>query len=170
MKESIEEYANSNKILTMNEAYDAMVDYLDKYCNRVHSEDLDCLLSGMYILESDGTSVDSAAQEDWKESIDKVLKQNFANKDLTIIKEQVNNSADKIKVLTLHEAYNAMIDYLEGFCERTSSDETRALLDGMHLLANEISASPVAFAEWKKSVDKILKQNPQIRPYFTLTR
>jgi hypothetical protein len=63
-----------------------------------------------------------------------------------------------------------MIGYLEGFCERTNSNEIRTLLDDMHLLINGISTNPAAFIEWKESVDKILKQNPRIRPYLQLTK
>ena len=67
---------NLEKKLTIDEAYDAMIDYLEGYYDRTtHSGEVGSLLSGMYILESDNKSFDSAAQEDWSESVDKILNQ-----------------------------------------------------------------------------------------------
>jgi len=162
MKTQIKEHTDL-KVLTIDEAYDAMVDYLDKYYDRTNSADIGDCVSDL-LLWADGKSFDAAVQEDWKESVDKILKQNSAQS------KQVNNSQEQAKILTLHEAYNAMIGYLEGFCERTNSNEIRTLLDDMHLLINGISTNPAAFIEWKESVDKILKQNPRIRPYLQLTK
>jgi hypothetical protein len=60
--------------LTIDEAYDAMIDYLDQHYNRTHSDDIGSLLSGMQLL-SDNESVDPAALEDWVDSVNKVLNQ-----------------------------------------------------------------------------------------------
>jgi hypothetical protein len=65
---------NTEKKLTVDEAYDAMIDYLDKYYNRTHSDDVGSLLTGMLLL-ADGKSADSAALNDWNESVDKILNQ-----------------------------------------------------------------------------------------------
>ena len=48
----------------MDEAYDAMIDYLDGYYNRTQSDGVGSLLSGMMLL-ADGKSTDNAALADW---------------------------------------------------------------------------------------------------------
>jgi hypothetical protein len=69
-----ENMKNIEKKLTVSEAYDAMIDYLDKYYNRTHSDDIGSLLTGMLLL-ANGESADSAALEDWNKSVDKILNQ-----------------------------------------------------------------------------------------------
>ena len=76
------------------------------------------------------------------------------------------------KKLTIDEAYDAMIDYLEGYRDRTTpSSEVGSLLSGMDILESDnTSFDPAAQADWKRSVDKILSQNPRVRPYVKLTK
>ena len=62
---------NTKKNLTKLEAFKAMEDFLIKYYKRTSSDDVGSLLGDMQILE-DGTTADSAAWEDWIESIEKV--------------------------------------------------------------------------------------------------
>ena len=75
------------------------------------------------------------------------------------------------KKLTIDEAYDAMIDYLEGYYNRTGHpSDVGALLARMYLVADGTSADPAALEDWKKSVNKILNQNPRVRPYFKLIK
>lgn len=62
---------NTNKNLTILEAFEAMQDFLQGYYERTSSDDVGSLLGDMRILE-DGTTADSAAWEDWMESIEKI--------------------------------------------------------------------------------------------------
>jgi len=58
-------------IITRDEAYDAMVDYLDRYYSQVLANDpkspgdLACVLSEMMLLEFDETPMDPAVTEDY---------------------------------------------------------------------------------------------------------
>ena len=148
------------KALSFDEAYDAMVDYLEKYYNRGKSDDIAMLAGDLLILE-DGESADPAAIIDWKESVGKILNRN----------PQFNEGSpmmDNDKKLSIDEAYDAMIDYLEGYYSRGKSDDIGALLSGMLLFADGGSADPALMSDWQESVEKILKQNPRERPYLRL--
>jgi hypothetical protein len=73
------------------------------------------------------------------------------------------------KKLTIDEAYDAVVDYLDKYYNRTGyTGGIGALLSEMYLLTDGTSADPAALEDWKKSVDKILSQNPRVRPYFKL--
>jgi hypothetical protein len=74
------------------------------------------------------------------------------------------------KKLTADEAYDAMIDYLEGYCDRTHSDDVESLLSGMMLLADGKSADSAALEDWNKSVEKVLSRNNHTRPHLKLTK
>ncbi len=74
------------------------------------------------------------------------------------------------KKLTVDQAYDAMIDYLEGYCDRTHSDDVESLLSGMMLLPDGKSADSAAQEDWNKSVDKILNQKTHVRPYLKLVK
>jgi hypothetical protein len=162
---------NIEKKLTMDEAYDAMIDYLDKDYERTHSVDVVSLLDGMCLLKDNNKSADPGAQEEWKESVDKILSQNPRVRHNVSYEKDTLNMENTEKILTIDEAYDAMIDYLEGYYERISrSSEVGAILARMYLLADGTSAEPSALEDWKKSVDKILNQNPRVRPYLTFIK
>jgi hypothetical protein len=72
------------------------------------------------------------------------------------------------KKLSIDEAYDAMVDYLEGYYNRGKSEEIGALLSSMLLFTDGESADPAVMSDWKESVEKILKQNPRVRPFLTL--
>jgi hypothetical protein len=63
-----------------------------------------------------------------------------------------------------------MVDYLDEYYKRGLSDDVKALLDGMQLEADGTSVDPTALNNWDKSIDKILKQNPRVRPMFELIK
>jgi len=54
--------------------------------------------------------------------------------------------------------------------KRGLSDDVKVLLDGMQLKADGTSVDPEALNNWDKSVNKILKQNPRVRPMFELVK
>ena len=62
---------NKEKTLTLDEAYDAVIDYLDAYYEKTKSDDIGSLLSGMVLL-SDGRPADNAALDDWNQSVCKI--------------------------------------------------------------------------------------------------
>ena len=147
------------KLLTIDDAYDAAINFLHYFSHKYYTEtgdgDILLLTDDMRLLEDD-CSADPAAQSDWQDSIDKVLSQ-----------RSQSSKTSKVQ-LTTQEAYKTIIDFLEGYCSRTNSDETRELLNAMALQTDGSSVTPEALKDWIKSVNKILNQNPRIRPRFTL--
>lgn len=61
-----------------------------------------------------------------------------------------------METLTIHQAYRAMIHFLEGFYERTGSDDVAVLLGGMQILKDGRTADPAAWSDWMKSVTDAL--------------
>lgn len=74
------------------------------------------------------------------------------------------------KQLSIDEAYDAMVDYLEGYYNRTGSDDIAMLLGDLLLLEDGTSCDSAAMSDWEESVAKILNQNPRIRPRFELKK
>lgn len=150
--------ANKEVRLTMNDAYDAFVDFLEKYYQKTHIGDIGSLIGDMLLLKDDKPT-DPAALEDWNESVSKILDQD----------QQTYTPEVLVSItLTVDEAYNAMIDFLEGYCYRTSSDEIRVLLNEMALVDHRKTSNPIIWNDWIESVNTILNQNPRIRPRFLL--
>jgi hypothetical protein len=58
--------------ITIQQGYRAMIDFLENYYDRTQSDDVGGLLGDLMLLE-DGTSADSAAWEDWLNSVQKVV-------------------------------------------------------------------------------------------------
>lgn len=57
--------------LSIKEAYNAMIEFLDRYYEITKSDDVGSLLGGMMFLE-DGSTMDSAVWNDWLECVEKV--------------------------------------------------------------------------------------------------
>lgn len=57
--------------LSIEESYKAMVDFLEKYYKRTHSDDIGSLLSDMMFCQK-GVTMDPAAWQDWIASVNKV--------------------------------------------------------------------------------------------------
>jgi hypothetical protein len=72
------------------------------------------------------------------------------------------------KILTLDEAYDAMVDFLETYYKETNSDDIACLLSEMQLISEGQTADPADWHNWKESVDKILNQPAGSRSYFKL--
>lgn len=145
-----------NKKLTLCAAYCAMIDYLDKYYFTTYSDDLGSLLDGMVFL-ADGKTVDSAAWEDWLDAINKVNPSYDTYNNIDI-------------VLTINEAYVAMINFLENYACLTKSEDIRKLLDGRMQLKDGSPVDRENWNSWMASVEKILKQDPLILPLLELTK
>ena len=60
-----------------------------------------------------------------------------------------------MKTLTFQEAFTAMQLFLEDYYERTHSDDVGALLGGIQLLEDGMTADPAVWDEWLKCVDKV---------------
>ena len=60
----------------------------------------------------------------------------------------------KDEMLTVHEAYNAMVSFLDIQYKRTGSDELAVLLGGMSLLRDGTTADDSAWEDWEKAVAK----------------
>lgn len=59
--------------LTSAQAFSAMVQFLEQYYDRAHSDDIAVLLSNLQLLE-DGITADPAAWQDWMDCVHSVLK------------------------------------------------------------------------------------------------
>ena len=57
--------------LNIEEAYLAMVNFLEKYYERTNSDNVASLLSDMILIKKE-TTADPATWKDWLESIDKI--------------------------------------------------------------------------------------------------
>ena len=55
-------------LLSSQQAYMAMFNFLEKYYELTHSDDIGALLGGMQILE-DGSPMDQALVRDWDEAV-----------------------------------------------------------------------------------------------------
>ena len=115
--------------LTTNQAYDAMLDYLDKYYQANASDDVGSLLGSIMLL-ADEQPVEMALWSDWLEAINRIKPQRA--------------NAKNIK-LTIDDAFNAMIDYLNEFCSRTQSSDIEELLKYMRARSGDFPCE-----EWQK--------------------
>ena len=61
--------------------------------------------------------------------------------------------------LTVLEAFNAMKEFLEGYYERTSSDDVGSLLGDMRFVDDGSTADSAAWQDWLDAVNKALKKN-----------
>lgn len=59
---------SKEKAISIDEAYDAAVNFLNKYYTNTESDDIGMLAGDMHLLE-DNCSADSAAQSGWQDSI-----------------------------------------------------------------------------------------------------
>lgn len=149
-----------NEYITVEEAYDISYAYLNQYCDKNPSMqgDIACFLADMS-LTADNTSFDSAIQNDWAYSVKKILK---INNNLIGYQDLINQK------LSILEAYLVLMDFLDGYRDRTKSGETQDLLDKMKLNVDGKSYYSEQWNEWLSSVNVVLNQNPRIRPMLIL--
>lgn len=65
------------------------------------------------------------------------------------------------KKLTQLQAFQAMVKFLEGFYERTSSDDVAVLLGGMQMFPDGGTFDPAAWEDWIDAVNEVLKENQE---------
>ena len=74
---------------------------------------------------------------------------------------------DSSKILTLNEAYDSMVVFLEKHYHMTRSADIGALLSVMQLLADDTTAAPAIPDDWKSAVEEVLNKGSGQRPYLT---
>lgn len=57
--------------------------------------------------------------------------------------------------LTTEEAFKSMVIFLEGYYERTGSNDVGGLLSDMMILDDGTTADPAAWNDWLASIQKI---------------
>jgi hypothetical protein len=73
------------------------------------------------------------------------------------------NPQSNINQLTITEAFNAMREFLEGYYERTSSDDVGSLLGDMRFLDDGNTADSAAWNDWIDAVNKNLKKEFKLK-------
>jgi hypothetical protein len=61
-----------------------------------------------------------------------------------------------VEKLTERKAFEAMVLFLEGFYERTQSDDVGGLLSDLMMLEDGTTADPAAWDDWMECVWKVL--------------
>lgn len=61
--------------------------------------------------------------------------------------------------LTELQAFNAMRRFLEGYWERTNSDDVGGLLGDLQLCQDGGTFDPAAWEDWIEAVEGVLKEN-----------
>ena len=61
-----------------------------------------------------------------------------------------------MKKLTVQQAFQAMVNFLEGYYERTKSDDIGSLLGDLQMLNDGNTADPAAWHRWVKNIEKII--------------
>jgi len=64
-----------------------------------------------------------------------------------------------MKKLTELQAFNAMRRFLEGYYERTNSDDVGSLLGDLQLCQDGGTFDPAAWEDWMDAVEEVLKEN-----------
>jgi hypothetical protein len=67
-----------------------------------------------------------------------------------------------VENLTERKAFEAMVLFLEGFYERTQSDEVGGLLSDLIMLEDGTTADPAAWDDWMECVRKVLVVNQKV--------
>lgn len=61
--------------------------------------------------------------------------------------------------LTDLQSFKAMVQFLEYYYERTSSDDIGSLLGDLQLLNDCETADPAAWEDWLDSINEVLKES-----------
>jgi len=67
-----------------------------------------------------------------------------------------------VEKLTGKQAFQAMVLFLEGFYERTESDDIGALLGDLQILEDGNTADPAAWEDWLGSVEQALNPSTKL--------
>ena len=63
--------------------------------------------------------------------------------------------------LTIQQAFEAMQLFLEGYYERTQSDDIGALLGDLQFIEDGVTADPAAWKDWSACVKKVTESGTQ---------
>lgn len=137
---------NTKRRLTKLEAFKAMEDFLIKHYARTSSDDIGSLLGDMRILE-DGSTADTAAWEYWTENIERIIKK-------TKRRDKIEDHEKEH--FTNVEAFKMVQDYLEGYVERTSSEDITVIIEDMQLV-DEPTSNSIIWKDWCASINNVCK-------------
>lgn len=129
------------------QAFNAMTLYLDKYYNITASDDIGALLGGFQLFEEGGTW-DPAAWHDWMDSVNSVINNKFK-------KDKVEEN------LTILQALNVMISFLEKYYELTSYNDLGIILNSLNLFEKNNDFNSLVWRDWVECVNKVLYENYQ---------
>jgi len=66
--------------------------------------------------------------------------------------------------LTILQAFKAMEKFLEGYYQRTNSDDVGSLLgDMLPSYTKTITMDPAAWQDWLHAINEVLKQNNDVK-------
>ncbi len=135
------------KDLTEFYVYNSMIDFLYGYEKRRYGYgNLQEILRELSPLPEGGTS-NSAVWAEWKECINKSLKD--------ALKTKPSGEAG-VRVYTKLQAFNAMVDFFIAYYKRTTSGDLRTLMEVICSLS-ENSADQASWNEWNNAVRKTLQ-------------
>lgn len=121
-------------LLTLQQAFDSMTEFLTLYWEETGSEDLANLLSDMNTnIWTDGSTADPAIWGDWENAVLQVLQ------------------ASERK-MNIDEGFEAMKKFLEKWYGFTKSDDIAFILSGMGM-------DPAFREDWEKGVQEVLQKN-----------
>jgi hypothetical protein len=132
--------------ITKNDAYDAAQLFMDYCYKKTNYSDAAILASDM-LLSSYSMPFDSATWADWNKALQKALK---------------NGAASPGADISVLDAYNAMVYFLEIYCSMGAENDFVSLVQD---LKNQQSAE-YPYALWLKIVDDVVSKNPRNRPYL----
>jgi len=144
-------------ILSTEDCFLVMSDFVWAYARRGAGDDLITLL-GDTGLTSDGRPFDSAAWEDWVESIEWIKSGRFPRTRESSSPAESPQGAGSL-TLTSREGFLAATDFLWEYASR-AGDHLLALLDDMTLANDGQSADRRIRRDWLASVDWIRSGNP----------
>ena len=130
----------NSKVLTIEDVYFAMFDWLNEYCYIMQAGDIKNLIKNMQLFTTSKPD-NSGIVDAWQKAIPTALK----------------NQSDE-KVLSATEAYNIVIKFLDAYNHKVHSNEIVILLDRMKLLNELESTDPAAWNSWLESVNKTLNK------------
>lgn len=112
------------KNITILQSFLALEKFLEKQYKRTKFDDIQFLLGGM--------DIDPAFWEDWKESAQYVI-------------------SNKKDILTISQAFQAVIKFLEKWYEFIKSNDITFILSGMEM-------NSVFYEDWVEAVKTVLKE------------
>ena len=98
-------------------------------------------------------------------NVGELLAEREANQTLAVIGRQFDGSLAGIsleqmaKIENIEEAFKSMVLFLEGYYDRTHSNDVGSLLGDMILLDDGTTADTAAWIDWLECVEKTKKNN-----------